>query len=116
MGGSMGYQFHTVQSILLCMELLQEQQTIIELDGTRVLLTKQLEVRQDGDTIFLKGTNDAGIAFHPLDSTTSLIENLIELGHLVRIGLTVQCTHLLTVSCSGFLVEVTGNKRIKEGW
>ena len=111
----MGNQFHAVQGILLGVELIKEHQTVAILDGTRVLLTEQLEVGQDGHTILLERTGDARIAFHPLEGAADLIEDLVELGHLVRIGLTIECTNLMTVARASLLVEVASHERIEEG-
>ena len=114
MSSSMGNQLHTVEGILLGVELLKEHQTVVELDGPRVLLTKQLEVGQEGYSILLKRTGDACIAFHPFEGASSLIEDLIDLSHLFRISLTIERTHRIALTLTSLLVEVTSHERIKE--
>ena len=111
----MGDQLHAVEGILLGVELLEEHQTVVELDGTRVLLTEQLEVGQDGKAILLEGAGDACIAFHPLEGTADLIEELVELGHLVGIAVTEEHTDRMAVAYGGLLVELTCYERIEEG-
>ena len=112
-GRLMGDQFHTGQLVFLCGIFLQEDLTVIKLNGSRMLHSTIGVVGQDHHAVFLERTGDAGIAFHPFHGLCGFIEHLVELGDLVEVGLQIERPHRPSVTDGCLLVEVTCHERVQ---
>ena len=103
-----GNEFGTCQQFLLCGVFLKENPAGIELDGAWVLHTAKLIVGDEHDTVFVgKGVCNTCIAFQPFQGGGSLVKHLVELCHLLRVSLAVECAHLASVAGRGLLIEVS---------
>ena len=115
-GCLVGNQFCTTELLLLGSELIEEDTTVAQMDGTWVLHTAKLIAWQDDESELLtERIGDARITFHPLQGSSGLVEHLVELGHLLRIGLTIEGTHGATIACTSLLLEVSCHERVEVG-
>ena len=104
------------QELLLGGILLEEDPAGVELDGSRVLHATELIAGDEYDAILVgEGVGNACIAFEPLQGCGSLVEHLVELCHLLRVGLAVEGAHLAAVARGGLLVEVTCHEGVEVG-
>ena len=78
-GRFVGNQFHSLQLGFLRGVLLEEDTTVAQLEGTRVLHAAEWIVGQDGHTIFLEGWAYASIALHPLERLADVVDYLVKL-------------------------------------
>ena len=111
----MGDEFQSGSLLLLGGILLKEDAAVVHLDGSRVLHAAELIARQHHHAILLEGTGDAGIALHPFQGLGSLVGHLVELCHLVGVGLAVENAHGATVVDGGLLLEVACDEGIQIG-
>ena len=111
----MGNQFQTRSLLFLGSVLLKEDATVVHLDGSRMFHPAKLIARQHHHSVFLEGTGDARIALHPFQCLGSLIAHLVELCHLVGIGLTEENTHRTALADGSLLLELTSDEGIKIG-
>ena len=77
--------------------------------------TAKLIAWQHHHTVLLEGTGDARITLHPFQSLGCLVEHLVELCHLIGIGLTVEDAHGAPLTDGGLLIKLACDKRIEIG-
>ena len=111
----MGYQLQAVELLVGRGMLAQEDALVVELDGTGMLHAAELIARQHHEAEFLEGIGYAGIVFQPPQRQGHLVEDGLQLCHLLRVGLTVEGFHLAAVACGGRALEASGGEREQIG-
>ena len=93
----------------------QEDGTGVELYRPRMLHATKLIARENDKVVFGEGIGNAGIVLQPADRPCGLSKALVELLHLLGIGLSIECVHCPAVDGGRFALKLTRGKGEKVG-